>query len=66
MKRISDAQYAKYAEALRSDPTQLVRPELTDKQVVDRHIINLVRNDYKLKRQLHNQRQVAQEEDLDV
>lgn len=66
MKRISTEQYAKYAEALRSDPTQLVRPELTDKRLVDQHIINLVRNDYKLKRQLHNQRQVAQEEDLDV
>lgn len=65
MKRISTEQYEKYAEALRSQPGAFYDQSLTDKQLVDQHIKNLIINDFKVKRAAHQQRQVT-EEDLDV
>lgn len=64
MKRLTDEQYTKYAEALKSQPGFL-GTDLTDKQLVDQHIKNLITNDFKVKRAAHQQRQVT-EEKLDV
>ena len=63
MKKLSDQQYSKYAEALRLAPGYF-KQDLSDKELVDQHILNLVRNDYKLKRDLFV-KQTQEGDDLD-
>lgn len=65
MKRISTEQYEKYAEALKSQPGFL-GTQLTDKQLVNQDVKQTIKNRYQQLRRLHNEKQLAQEEDLDV
>lgn len=49
MKKIKNKKLKKYAAALRAGPGAMIDPELTDEDLVDQHIWNLIKKDYRSK-----------------